>query len=254
MATDERNAVAPPTKTLSDLPKEMIEEIIGKLKLVDRLNFGVSCRRINEILNNCSKFWDDCWLNIDKLLTSNTAISSGGLNHQYVKVKWNNEKILRSSLLLSDIFNLIPTIAEATKHVKSLCLVYDGRSDLPEYSIENEMTLLTLALSLFKNLSHLEIKSVGMIQLKFPRPPANIPRNFPINLNKLEHLAIPADVMAYLVDHRFVKFSTDKLRDLQVHGYKNYHLFDLVLSQQFKNALMRLIICDKTIWRFCICV
>lgn len=75
------------SKTLLEMPDEVIELILDQLNFEDRMNFTLACKKVNRIISEHSKYWKKVWLKIQESIEP-----SEELTRRYSKVAWQCNK------------------------------------------------------------------------------------------------------------------------------------------------------------------
>lgn len=198
----------------------VIKRILDNLHhLEDRMNFGLSCRTINKILNEHSRTWENVWLDVAGVVETPEKFSLS--NRNYSKLKWRNIDKTPKSLIQAEIITRLKPIESLASSVRMLKLHY-----VEDLDLDREIQLVTFCLMTFEKLQHLEIEVQEQICWARCWRRKNLPaedvqqRQPSINLKDLEYLKIPLNLLDFLIDNRILEITSSKLKTFKAVGYE----------------------------------
>lgn len=194
-----------------DLPDHIIEHISDFLKLKGKLNFGLSCKKFNDIINSRSKNWRDI------IFVVKNNKQSTEVTRPYPNIRWECSANAPSQLNL-DVW---------------MCLA-ENMVKLEISYKDYELNMLIDALPFFENLVELEVNTSCGSHRKFPfAPDAN---SVKVQMRKLKALSMGITLFS-LLNQQYVNFSTKHLKVLKLRGF--YDELPLLNPEMIKDFVLR---------------
>lgn len=208
---------------LLDKAPHIIEKIFGYLKLTDRLNIGMTCKEMEQIHNNQSKFWEHVWLDVGK----GTGHIELNLTRKYCNFRYVfGAKSSEPSL---------SRLASSASNVKKLEIIYRlTKTDIelqnarPRHQQHARLIETINSLRLFDNLMSLDLQldfgSDYDVEFDIRKSKFYL-FNEPIKMSKLQNLKIEAYMLIHL--YRLFDFScTDQLKSIDIFYTEGAYSFE----------------------------